>query len=92
MHVNGRIVDSAFTMNFEPTWDRLLESVKDATYTGVKTAGIDVRLCDIGDAVQEVMESYEVEVGGKTYPGELPRRTLFAVRLLTLSQSRRSVT
>ena len=35
---------------------------------GVKTAGIDVRLCDIGAACQEVMESYEVEIGGKTYP------------------------
>ena len=33
-------------------------------------AGIDVRLCDIGDAIQEVMESYEVEVGGKTHQGE----------------------
>jgi methionyl aminopeptidase len=68
VHVNGRIVDSAFTMNFEPTWDRLLDAVKDATYAGVKEAGIDVRMCDIGEAVQEVMESYEVEVGGKTYP------------------------
>jgi hypothetical protein len=36
IHVNGRIVDSAFTMNFEPTWDRLLDAVKDATYAGVK--------------------------------------------------------
>jgi methionyl aminopeptidase len=25
------------------------------------------RLCDIGAAVQEVMESYEVELDGKTY-------------------------
>jgi methionine aminopeptidase len=70
VQVNGRIVDSAFTMNFEPTWDLLLEAVKEATYAGVKEAGIDVRLCDIGDSVQEVMESYEVEVGGKMYPGE----------------------
>ncbi|TRY66569.1 hypothetical protein DNTS_015937 [Danionella cerebrum] len=30
-------------------------------------AGIDVRLCDIGEAIQEVMESYEVEIDGKTY-------------------------
>ncbi|RSH93273.1 Methionine aminopeptidase 2 [Saitozyma podzolica] len=67
VHVNGRIVDSAFTMNFEPTWDRLLEAVQDATNTGIREAGIDVRLCDIGDAIQEVMESYEVEVGGKTH-------------------------
>ncbi|XP_074275185.1 methionine aminopeptidase 2B-like [Silene latifolia] len=28
-------------------------------------AGIDVRLCDVGDAKQEVMESYEVEINGK---------------------------
>lgn len=70
IHVNGRIVDSAFTMNFEPTWDRLLEAVKDATNAGISAAGIDVRMCDIGEAVQEVMESYEVEVGGKTHQGE----------------------
>lgn len=36
VHVKGQIVDSAFTMNFEPTWDRLLEAVKDATNTGIK--------------------------------------------------------
>ena len=29
-----------------------------------------MRLCDIGEAIQEVMESYEVEINGKTYPGE----------------------
>lgn len=38
VHVKGTIVDSAFTMNFEPTWDRLLEAVKDATNTGVKVS------------------------------------------------------
>lgn len=34
---------------------------------GIKAAGIDVRLCDVGEAIQEVMESYEVELEGKTY-------------------------
>lgn len=34
-------------------------------------AGIDVRLCDVGEAIQEVMESYEVELNGTTYQGEL---------------------
>lgn len=33
-------------------------------------AGIDVRLCDIGETIQEVMESYEVEIDGKTYQGK----------------------
>ena len=32
-----------------------------------QAAGIDVQLCDIGAAIQEVMESYEVELDGKVY-------------------------
>ncbi len=46
----------------------MLAAVKDATNTGIKEAGIDVRLTDIGEAIQETMESYEVEIKGKTYP------------------------
>ncbi|XP_003738554.1 methionine aminopeptidase 2 [Galendromus occidentalis] len=67
-HINGRIIDCAFTWTFDNKYDKLLEAVREATYAGIKTAGIDVRLCDIGEAVQEVMESYEVEIDGKTYP------------------------
>ncbi|KAF2710629.1 methionine aminopeptidase 2-like protein [Pleomassaria siparia CBS 279.74] len=68
VHINGRIVDSAFTMTFDPVYDNLIAAVKDATNTGIKEAGIDVRMCDIGAAVQEVMESYEVEIKGQTLP------------------------
>jgi methionyl aminopeptidase len=35
----------------------------------MQAAGIDVRLGDVGAAIQEVMESYEVEIGSKTIPG-----------------------
>ncbi|XP_075712969.1 methionine aminopeptidase 2 [Rhinoderma darwinii] len=66
-HINGRIIDCAFTVTFNSKYDKLLEAVKDATNTGIKCSGIDVRLCDVGEAVQEVMESYEVEIDGKTY-------------------------
>lgn len=66
-HIKGRIIDCAFTLAFNPKYDKLLEAVKDATNTGIREAGIDVRLCDIGAAIQEVMESYEVELDGKTY-------------------------
>lgn len=68
VHMNGRIVDSAFTMTFDPQYDDLLAAVKDATNTGVREAGIDVRMSDIGSAIQEVMESYEVTIKGQTYP------------------------
>lgn len=66
--IDGRIIDSAWTVSFNPRYDPLLNAVREATETGIKTAGIDVRLCDVGEAIQEVMESYEVEIDGKTYP------------------------
>lgn len=68
VQVNGRIADSAFTLNWEPTYDKLLEAVKAATDTGIREAGIDMRLGELGGYIQETMESYEVEVNGKTYP------------------------
>lgn len=67
-HINGRIIDSAFTVCFNDKYANLLNAVKAATNTGIKEAGIDARLGDIGAAIQEVMESYEVEINGKTYP------------------------
>lgn len=38
------------------------------TLTTTQEAGIDVRMSDIGSAIQEVMESYEVEIGGQMLP------------------------
>ncbi|XP_025417179.1 methionine aminopeptidase 2 [Sipha flava] len=67
-HVNGRIIDCAFTLTFNPKYDKLVEAVRNATDTGIKAAGIDAKLCEVGEAIQEVMESYEVELDGKTFP------------------------
>jgi methionyl aminopeptidase len=68
VHVNGRIVDSAFTIAANPVYDPLLAAVKAATNTGLKEAGIDARIDHISAEIQEVMESYEVEINGKTIP------------------------
>lgn len=68
VQINGHIVDCAFTQTFNPKYDPLKQAVRDATNTGIKEAGIDVRLCDVGAAIQEVMESYEIELDGKTFP------------------------
>lgn len=68
VHVNGRIVDSAFTMAFDPKYDNLLAAVKDAANTGIREAGIDVRVGELGGLIQETMESYECEIDGVTYP------------------------
>lgn len=50
-HINGLMTDCAFTVAFDPTYDNLLKAVKDATNTGIKAAGIDVRLMDIGSQI-----------------------------------------
>ncbi|OAL31289.1 methionine aminopeptidase 2-1 [Fonsecaea multimorphosa] len=99
VHSNGWIVDSAFTMAFDHTYDNLLAAVKEATNTGIKvptelffffssssssssssshhTAGVDVRISDVSAAIQEAMESHEVEIRGKTFPVK-PVRNLSA--------------
>lgn len=38
VHVSGRIVDSAFTVAFNPTYDNLLAAVKAATNAGLKVS------------------------------------------------------
>uniref|UniRef100_A0A7S0YJQ9 Methionine aminopeptidase 2 n=1 Tax=Polytomella parva TaxID=51329 RepID=A0A7S0YJQ9_9CHLO len=66
--IGGRIIDCAFTVHFNPKYDPLVNAVREATNTGIRESGIDVRLCDVGAAIQEVMESHEVELDGKVYP------------------------
>ncbi|XP_047514765.1 methionine aminopeptidase 2 [Pieris napi] len=66
-HINGRIIDCAFTLHFNPRYDPLVKGVQEATEAGIKASGVDVRLCDVGAAVQEVMESHEVEIDGQIY-------------------------
>ncbi|KAA0202117.1 hypothetical protein HAZT_HAZT001950 [Hyalella azteca] len=68
VHVNGRVIDCAFTLTFDNKYDKLVEAVRAATNTGIKEAGIDARLNEIGAAIQETMESYELELDGKLYP------------------------
>ena len=68
VHIKGQIIDCAFTLAFEEKFDPLLHAVKEATNAGFKAAGVDVRLCDIGGEIEEVMQSHEIELNGVTYP------------------------
>ena len=43
VHVGGKIVDSAFTMAFDPQYDNLLAAVKAATNTGIKVGFTNLR-------------------------------------------------
>lgn len=44
-HINGRIIDCAFTLSFNPKYDKLIEAVRDATNTGIKVSCFSF-LCD----------------------------------------------
>ncbi len=68
VEVNQWIIDSAYTVYFDSKYDVLAEAVRDATYAGLKTIGIDVNISEWGANIQEVMESYEIKLDGKTYP------------------------
>jgi methionyl aminopeptidase len=62
VHVNGHIIDSAFTYAIENTkYDKLIEATREGTYTGIKLAGADARINDISAGIQEVIESYDVK-------------------------------
>lgn len=67
-HVNGRIIDTAFTVAFDPQFDNLLKCTQEATNVGLQIAGVDARFTEIGAAIEETILSFEVEIKGKTYP------------------------
>lgn len=67
-HVNGRIIDSAFTVSFNEKYNNLLQASKDGVWTAIKLAGPDARISEISSAVEEVVTSYEIELNNKIIP------------------------
>ncbi|KAK2958224.1 putative Methionine aminopeptidase 2 [Blattamonas nauphoetae] len=66
-HVNGHIVDSAFTVSFSPMYDAVVRASFEGTWAGIKAAGPDARLVEIGNVIDETISSFEVEIGGKIH-------------------------
>ena len=66
-HINGHIIDCAFTVAFNPEYEPLLVASKEATYSAIKMIRPDVLVYDISKNIKEVIESYEVTIKGKTY-------------------------
>jgi methionyl aminopeptidase len=64
-HAHGHIIDSAFSFSFDPQFETLIQASHDATWAGLKEAGIDARLIEVGRVIEETMTSFEVEIDGK---------------------------
>lgn len=69
VHVEGHILDCAFSFTFDPMHDELMEAVREATNVGIRYAGPDAFVSDIGAQIREVMEASEVHrPDGKVLP------------------------
>jgi methionyl aminopeptidase len=66
-HVNGRIIDSAFTLAYNPKYIPLLDATKEATWAAIKMIGPDTYVNDISHTINEVISSFEVEIDGTMY-------------------------
>ncbi|MEN2497367.1 MAG: Methionine aminopeptidase 2 [Marteilia pararefringens] len=61
VHVNGHLVDSAFTVNLNPKIENLRLATIAATNEGLKLAGPDAYISDITERIYETITSYEVQ-------------------------------
>lgn len=68
VHIDGCIIDSAFTYSANPIFKPLLDATREATYNAMTKCGVDARLGEIGKIVQEVIESYELNINNNIYP------------------------
>jgi methionyl aminopeptidase len=65
IHYNGIIIDSAFTLHFDPKYDEFINISKDLTNFAVKQCGPDAILGEIGSSIQEYIKGTEIEIDGK---------------------------
>lgn len=60
VQVEGHILDCAFSLSFNPMHDELMRAVQEATEEGIRNAGPDALVSEIGGCIREVMEAAEV--------------------------------
>jgi len=69
---DGYIIDSAFTHiikkddTADSPYDSLLQASADATYSAISISGVDARLYELSETIEEIISSYEVDLGHKT--------------------------
>ncbi len=67
IHVDGYIIDSAFTYSNNQQFKPLIDASKNATYEAIKHSGVDARLCEIGDIIDETISSYELNINNNIF-------------------------
>jgi methionyl aminopeptidase len=67
VHVNGWMIDSAFTCYFDPNLDILHQAAKEATNHGCKTIAKEMYINDWSSEINEIIESYEINYMKQLY-------------------------
>jgi len=77
VHINGRIIDSAFSHivtdkpgihDKDNIYNSVLEASRDSVFTAIKMAGPDQRLDEMSETIDEIIRSYEVDMAGEMLP------------------------
>lgn len=77
VHVNGRIIDSAFThiITEKPgvhddasIYNPVLEASRESVFTAIKMSGPDQRISEISETIDEIIRSHEIDIGGELIP------------------------
>ena len=68
VHVNGCIIDSAFTFTLNDVYNPLLEASRHAVSEVIKHCGVDMSISELGTISEEIVNSYEIELNGKLIP------------------------
>ena len=61
VHIDGHIIDSAFTINLNEEYNEILDASREAVNGIIKNIGVDSRFGDLSAISQEIVESYEFE-------------------------------
>ena len=59
VHIEGCIVDSAFTINLNEEYSEILQASREAVNGVIKNMGVDSRFGDLSAISHEIVESYE---------------------------------
>jgi methionyl aminopeptidase len=65
VQINGCIVDSAFTINLDNSYSKLLEASNDATNSIIKELRPDMKFQELSSISEEIVRSYELEIDNK---------------------------
>lgn len=64
VHVDGSIIDSAFTWTKNEVYKPVLDASRESVDTIIKNIGVDMTISEIGNLSEEIVASYETEVNG----------------------------